>query len=129
MSELGIEKAREILANADILKLMNREFDRAFEIRLSEAGVKIIIQFRESDSGQEYMTLGDVAALLQMERKALRQMTEARAQQSTTNPLPFIKIGRSLRFRRSEVISWLERQQGNSAILPPVKGKQPKAKK
>jgi excisionase family DNA binding protein len=125
MNDTMLAKAREVLANSEVLKALNREFDRAFEIKISEtAEGKLIIQFRETDSGLEYMTLGDIAALLQMDRKAIRQMTEARARQSTANPLPFIKIGRSLRFRRSEVVAWLERKQGESAILPPVKGKQ-----
>lgn len=128
MNEINLAQAREVLENAKFLTLINKEFDRAFEMRLSEVEGKIIIQFRETDSGLEYMTLGDCAALLQMPRKAIRQMTEARAQQSTINPLPYIRIGKNLRFRRSAIIGWLERKGAEATVLPPVKGKRAKVK-
>jgi predicted DNA-binding transcriptional regulator AlpA len=112
-----------VIADSGILQALNKEFDRAFEVRISEGDGKLRIQYIEVDAGQEFMTLGDVAALLQMERTAIRRMTEARAQQNNPDPLPFIAIGKSLRFKRTEIFAWLDRRQAVSAILPPAKGK------
>jgi predicted DNA-binding transcriptional regulator AlpA len=123
VNEIQLTRVREILSNTEVLKALRKEFDLAFSTEISEKDGKLVIQFKEQDSGQEFMTLGDVSALLQMDRTAIRQMTEARAQTSTVNPLPFIKIGKALRFKRSDIIAWLERKQGESAVLPPHKGK------
>ena len=123
MNDIQLTTVREILSNSEVLKALRKEFDMAFSTEISEVDGKLRIQFKEQDSGQEYMTLGDVSALLQMDRTAIRQMTEARSQTSTVNPLPFIRIGKNLRFKRSDIVAWLERKQGESGILPPVKGK------
>ena len=128
MNDIQLTKVREILSNSEVLKALRKEFDMAFSTEISEVDGKLRIQFKEQDSGLEYMTLGDVSALLQMDRTAIRQMTEARAQQSTINPLPFIRINKALRFKRSDIIAWLERKQGESAVLPPHKGKIPRKK-
>jgi excisionase family DNA binding protein len=104
---------------------LKKEFDYSFETQISEVDGKLKLQFIGTDSNAEYMTLGDVSALLQMDRTAIRQMTEARAQQAALpeHRLPFIRIGKALRFKRSDIIAWLERKQGESAVLPPHKGK------
>jgi predicted DNA-binding transcriptional regulator AlpA len=123
MNDIQLAKVREILTNSEVLKALKKEFDYSFETQISEVDGKLKLQFIGTDSNAEYMTLGDVSALLQMDRTAIRQMTEARAQASTVNPLPFIRIGKNLRFKRSDIVAWLERKQGESGILPPVKGK------
>jgi predicted DNA-binding transcriptional regulator AlpA len=123
MNDIQLAKVREILTNSEVLKALKKEFDYSFETQISEVDGKLKLQFIGTDSNAEYMTLGDVSALLQMDRTAIRQMTEARAQASTVNPLPFIRIGKNLRFKRSDIVAWLERKQGESAVLPPVKGK------
>lgn len=125
MNEIQLTRVREILTSSDVLNALKREFDYAFATEISEKNGKLVIQFKEQDSGQEFMTLGDVSALLQMDRTAIRQMTEARAQQAALpeHRLPFIRIGKALRFKRSDIIAWLERKQGESAVLPPHKGK------
>ena len=128
MNDVQLAKVREILTNSEVLKALKKEFDYSFETQISEVDGKLKLSFIGTDSNAEYMTLGDVSALLQMDRTAIRQMTEARAQQSTVNPLPFIRINKALRFKWSDIIAWLERKQGESAVLPPVKGKVKRAK-
>jgi excisionase family DNA binding protein len=60
------------------------------------------------DSGSQVMTIGDVAALLQLPVSAIREMTKARAQRGV-HPLPFTKInGKAIRFDRVKVMRWLE---------------------
>jgi predicted DNA-binding transcriptional regulator AlpA len=128
MTEVALAKIREILTNSHFLQALKKEFDYSFEISIAEVEGKVRMQFMQKDSGLEYMTLSDVSALLQMDRRAIRQMTEARAQTTTPNPLPFIRIGKNLRFKRSDIIRWIEAKGAESAVLPPVKGKVPRKK-
>ena len=59
------------------------------------------------DSGSQVMTINDVAALLQKPVTAIREMCKTRAQRGV-HPLPFTKLGKSLRFDRVKVMRWLE---------------------
>ena len=53
-----------------ILAAMRKSFDMAFSVDIREVNGELRIQFRQQDSGAEYMTLNDVSALLQMDRRA-----------------------------------------------------------
>ena len=60
------------------------------------------------DGGGQWMTVTDVAALLQKPVSAVREMCKTRAQRGV-HPLPFTKLnGKSLRFDRVKVMRWLE---------------------
>ena len=60
------------------------------------------------DGGGQWMTVTDVAALLQKPVSSIREMCKARAQRGV-HPLPFTKLnGKSLRFDRVKVMRWLE---------------------
>ena len=59
------------------------------------------------DGGGQWMTVTDVAALLQKPVTAIREMCKTRAQRGV-HPLPFTKIGRSIRFDRAKILRWLE---------------------
>src|SRR5579872_523903 len=60
------------------------------------------------DGGGQWMTVTDVAALLQKPASAVREMCKTRAQRGV-HPLPFTKLnGKSLRFDRVKVMRWLE---------------------
>jgi hypothetical protein len=123
VKDIDLAKMREILTNSQFLKRLKQELDYSFETQITEVDGKIRMQFIQKDTGQEFMTLSDVSALIQMDKSQIRQMTEARAQQSTSNPLPFIRIGKSLRFKRTDIIRWVDAKGAESAVLPPVKGK------
>jgi helix-turn-helix protein len=70
---------------------------------------KAMFTFTEEarDSGSPVMTVTDVAALLQKPVSAIREMCKSRAQRGV-HPLPFTKLGKSLRFNRVKVMRWLE---------------------
>jgi len=59
------------------------------------------------DGGGQWMTVTDVAALLQKPVSAIREMCKTRAQRGV-HPLPFTKLGKSLRFERTKVLRWME---------------------
>src|ERR1051326_242916 len=59
------------------------------------------------DGGGQWMTVNDVAALLQKPVSAIREMCKTRAQRGV-HPLPFTKVGRTIRFHRVKVMRWLE---------------------
>ena len=59
------------------------------------------------DGGGQWMTVTDVAALLQKPVTAIREMCKTRAQRGV-HPLPCTKLGKSLRFERTKVLRWME---------------------
>ena len=67
------------------------------------------ITFEEEtrDGGGQWMTVTEVAALLQKPVSAIREMCKTRAQRGV-HPLPFTKLGKSLRFERTKVLRWME---------------------
>jgi len=74
-------------------------------VKDSEGDVTLTEEAR--DSGSQLMTINDVAALLQKPVSAVREMCKTRAQRGV-HPLPFTKVGKSLRFNRVKVMRWLE---------------------
>jgi predicted DNA-binding transcriptional regulator AlpA len=96
-----------VLNNPNVLKALRREFDRSFVILIDAEDDKVKISFREQDSGQNVMTVADVAAFLQTDRASVRRMTGERAQRRSHHPIPFVKIGgKMLRFSRPTIEAW-----------------------
>jgi excisionase family DNA binding protein len=56
------------------------------------------------DSLSEILTPEELAALLRVTPSWVNEKTRRRAK----NPLPALRIGRYIRFRRSDVIAWLD---------------------
>ena len=91
-----------------LAKALHREFDRSFTIEVERVNGKGRITIYQEDTGGPVMTVGDVAALLQVNRSVIRQMTKKRAQRGV-HPIPFYKInGKLLRFDRAKIMRWLE---------------------
>ena len=74
-------------------------------VKDSEGNVTFTEETR--DSGGQVMTVADVASLLQKPVSAVRERCKTRAQRGV-HPLPFTKVGKSLRFDRVKVMRWLE---------------------
>ena len=74
-------------------------------VKDSEGNVTFVEEKR--DSGGSVMTVADVAALLQKPISAVREMCKTRAQRGV-HPLPFIKMGKGIRFKRDAVMRWLD---------------------
>jgi excisionase family DNA binding protein len=57
----------------------------------------------------EILTVQEVAALLKMSKRQVYTMCETRTRQGSMkdHPLPVLKINGNLRFRKSDVDSWL----------------------
>ena len=88
-------------------------FDRSFElVSWSEDG-KVIFQCRDKDSGQEVMTLRDVAIVLGKTQKEVYGMIGNRAKQTATvlgvKPIPVFRIPGSKQYGvvRSDFFAWL----------------------
>ena len=56
------------------------------------------------DTLSEILTPEELAALLRVTPAWIHEKTRCRAK----NPLPALRIGRYIRFRRSDVIAWLD---------------------
>ena len=104
-------------------------FDRSFVTTVTEKDGNITITAEGRDTGQDNMTVADLAALLQTDRRTIRRLTETRAQRSDRRPIPFFKInGKMIRFRRAKIQQWLEAQANEKPALAPVKGKKTKGR-
>ena len=100
MNYLILQKGQTITDVLDSLRTSHLK-----PVKDSEGNVTFTEEAR--DSGSHVMTLNDVAALLQKPVSAIREMCKTRAQRGV-HPLPFTKLGKSLRFDRVKVMRWLE---------------------
>jgi excisionase family DNA binding protein len=64
-------------------------------------------------STTDLMTVGEVAGMLRVPLSWIYARTSGSGEQ-----LPYLKVGRHLRFRRSAIEAWLEAQSRNSQKLP-----------
>jgi hypothetical protein len=74
-------------------------------VKDSEGNVTFVEETR--DSGGAIMDIREVATLLRKPVSAVREMCKTRAQRGV-HPLPFTKVGRTIRFQRVKVMRWLE---------------------
>jgi predicted DNA-binding transcriptional regulator AlpA len=58
----------------------------------------------------EIMTVQQVAKFLQMKPAQIYEMCRARTRARRTYPLPMMKLNGNLRFRKSDIIRWLDAQ-------------------
>ncbi len=58
----------------------------------------------------EILTVEDVASLLKVSKRHVYELTRERTKSGDTreNPIPCIRLGKSVRFRRSDVEAWIE---------------------
>jgi len=131
MTPQAQKKLIEILENSKFFETIKREFDRSFEMAIDEKDGKIRIQVKEQDTASTVMTVGDVAAFLQIDRASVRRMTRERSQRQSRHPMPFVKIGaKMIRFNRHDIEAWWRKccENGNVALALPPKGKVKKTK-
>jgi len=116
------------LANeSGLVKQFSKVFDRSFSTTLSEVDGRVIIQATEKDSGQDNMTVSDLAVLLQTDRQTIRRMTKARAQRSSRHPIPFFHVhGKMIRFSRAKITAWLNQMADEKPVFAPPKGRKRK---
>jgi hypothetical protein len=107
------DKLRQAVTESGLLTEVKKVFGFAFSTNISEKDGKLIIQFAQQDSGNDVMTLDDLSAMLQIDRSALKDMTEVRAQRTDKYPIPFFKVGRNTRFMRDKIIEWREKLQAD----------------
>lgn len=100
---------------ADILaRAMSNIFDRSFEASVKDADGKQIIQMRDKDSGQDVMTLRDVAIVMGKTRKEVYGIIGRRAKQTAetlgVKSLPVFKIPGSKEYGvlRTDFFAWLK---------------------
>jgi hypothetical protein len=65
----------------------------------------------------EILTPVQLAERLHVKPTWVYEQTRDRADVRNADPLPFIKMGRYLRFDWKDILSWLERQKRNAPAL------------
>lgn len=106
---------------AGLAKGFKKAFGRSFITTVSEVDGRIHVHAEERDTGQSVMSPEDVAAFLQTTRDHVMDLTRA-----DDNPLPHFEVGRVVRFKRDEVVAWMDAGIARAAVpkvLPPHKGK------
>ena len=100
MNYLILKKGQSI---GDVIDSLRES--RLKPVKDSDGNVTFVEEAR--DSGSQWMTVDDCAALLQKPVTAIREMCKTRAQRGV-HPLPCTKLGKSLRFERTKVLRWME---------------------
>jgi predicted DNA-binding transcriptional regulator AlpA len=57
----------------------------------------------------EILTVSELASLLKMTESQIFTMTRSRGRQRMAHPLPVLRLNGNLRFRRQDVLDWLDR--------------------
>jgi excisionase family DNA binding protein len=59
----------------------------------------------------EFLTVNDLATMLKISKRTVCELTTKRTRSGDLreNPLPVIRIGRAVRFRRSDIDAWIEK--------------------
>jgi excisionase family DNA binding protein len=96
-------------------------FGRSAAMTVSEKDGRVTLDIEGRDSAQSVLSPEDVAALLQTTRDHVMERTR-----DTNNPLPHFAIGKVIRFKREDVLAWIDASVARGAIpkvAPPRKGK------
>jgi predicted DNA-binding transcriptional regulator AlpA len=66
----------------------------------------------------EILTVNDLGKMLQLSRSQCYDLTRNRGQVRHEHPIPVLRIATNLRFRKSDVITWLDKlsQQGKRVL-------------
>jgi predicted DNA-binding transcriptional regulator AlpA len=62
------------------------------------------------ENNDEILTVQGVADLLKMTKSQVYEMCRARTRARRTYPIPMMRLNGNLRFRRSDILEWLEKQ-------------------
>jgi len=57
----------------------------------------------------EILTIDELAAWLRISRRSVYELTSERCRKASKHPLPIFRLGKSLRFVRADVQSWIEK--------------------
>lgn len=119
-----VDELVKLVNNCALLPALKKIFDRSFVAVVDREGDQVMLMVAEQDSGSEFMTVADLAIILQTTRQKVRALTQARAQKFSDHPVPFFKInGKSLRFKRSSIMEWLGAIAAEKPVFAPAKGK------
>ena len=68
----------------------------------------------QSDSPKLLLSIDEAASALGLSRGALYNLTRSRARVRSTNPLPFVRLGKRIGFRLESLRAWIETTEQNS---------------
>jgi hypothetical protein len=95
----------------DESRIVNRKPSPKGEVKEMQESVELFHAEEEPLSTPEILTPAQVAERLHVKPSWVYEQTRERADVRTPDPLPFIKMGRYLRFDWLDVVAWLDRQK------------------
>jgi hypothetical protein len=69
----------------------------------------------QPDSGDELLTVADLAAILKCKESSVYNLTRRRGRARYDNPVPVLRLPCGLRFKRSSVMAWLDSMETTDA--------------
>jgi predicted DNA-binding transcriptional regulator AlpA len=111
---------KEKLTTEFMVKQIRHHYGKSVSIAMKVDGDKTRYEIAGKDAGGEYMTFVDCAVLLNTEPAVIRRLNRKRARSTARFPFPqSIKLGGEItRFRRSEVLDWIEKHRTANIPLP-----------
>jgi len=70
----------------------------------------------QPDSGDELLTVADLAAILKCKESSVYNLTRRRGRARYDNPVPVLRLPCGLRFKRSSVKAWLDSMETTDAV-------------
>jgi len=70
----------------------------------------------QPDSGDELLTVADLAAILKCKESSVYNLTRRRGRARYDNPVPVLRLPCGLRFKRSSVMAWLDSMETTDAV-------------
>jgi hypothetical protein len=103
-----------------VIKYLRHFYGKSCAVTVSEKDNKVIFEVAGKDSGNDLMTFADIAFLLNTDVKVVRRLNRARARSTAQFPFPQpLKLGKEItRFRRSEILGWIEQHKTAGVSLP-----------
>jgi hypothetical protein len=103
-----------------VVKELKHFYGKSCTVTVSEKDNKVIFEVAGKDSGNDLMTFADIAFLLNTDVKVVRRLNRARARSTAQFPFPQpLKLGKEItRFRRSEILGWIEQHKTAGVSLP-----------
>jgi predicted DNA-binding transcriptional regulator AlpA len=81
-----------------------------------------------TDHTDEILTVQEVASMLKMKPTQIYEQLRARTRARRTHPIPFMKINGNVRFRRSDILKWLDAQAKRTVPDYAVRNNVPKGR-
>lgn len=62
------------------------------------------------------ISISEAASLLGLSKQQLYELTRERSRARSTHPIPFLRLGKRIAFRRESLEQWIAKLEGEKAV-------------